>query len=81
MADLDTDFVVDIIKEEIQDYIRTHLKVMNTGAPDGLDKKTWDRAIYQALHLHLAEPWLPAVAAARRLRAAGLATRVGAPGE
>ena len=77
---LDTDFVVDIIRDEIQNYIRSRLRVMDTGTPDGLDSETWQRAIYQARHLHLAEPWLPAVAAARRLREAGLATRIGEPG-
>jgi hypothetical protein len=77
---LDADFVVDIIKDEIASYIATGLKVMDTGTPDGLDPETWQRAIYRARHLHLAEPWLPAVRAAQRLRDAGLATEVGAPG-
>jgi hypothetical protein len=77
---LDTDLVTDIIRDEIDAYITTGLKFMDTGTPDGLDTETWKRAIHQARHLNLAEPWLPAVRAAQRLRAAGLATMEGAPG-
>jgi hypothetical protein len=77
---LDTDLVTDIIREEIENYITIGLNFMDTGTPDRLDTETWQRAIYQARHLNLAEPWLPAVRAAQRLRAAGLATITGAPG-
>lgn len=60
----------DIIQEEIQGYIRTRLNIADTGG-DNAHSGT----IEQIRHLHLAEPWLPAVEAVNKLAEAGLLTR------
>lgn len=67
VGDLEYDLAAEIAQEEIATYIRIGLDTMDT---DG--EETTSRVVYALRHLHLAEPWLPAVAITRRLRAAGL---------
>ena len=71
--DHDYDAVVEIIEDEIRTYIRTHLNLCLAGLGDLGDEPAQRKIVDQIQHLHLAEPWLPAVAAVKRLRKAGLA--------
>ena len=50
----------DAVEGIIRDYVATGCKTADTGAPTGLDSKTWSAAIKEVRHLHLAEPHLPA---------------------
>jgi hypothetical protein len=59
------DKTIDIIERAIATYIDSHLR---TAAATGLEEKTVD----QIRHLHLAEPWLPAVNAVNQIKAAGI---------
>jgi hypothetical protein len=72
IGDLDTDLVVEIIQDEITRYVQIACKTAEAGLGYELLEVGEQLMVNRMRHLHLAEPWLPAVAAARRLRAAGL---------
>jgi hypothetical protein len=72
MYDYDaTEAFQDVVEGIISDYIRTGCEIADTGAPDGLDGKTWTLAIRNVRWLHLAEPNLPASRILAALKLAG----------
>ena len=67
---------VDIIEEVVKNHIRVRLNIADTGG-----ENAHSGTINQIRHLHLAEPHLPAVEAANRLRDAGVLSDLAKHGE
>jgi hypothetical protein len=73
MDDLDDyDLATEIIEDEIATYVRSGIETCLAGLGDYGDEPAQRKILDQIQHLHLAQPWLPAVAAVRRLRESGL---------
>ena len=65
------EFATDVVEGIIRDYVNIGLNIADTGTPDRLDTETWERCIYEIRHLHLSEPWLPAMTILNALQLAG----------